>query len=120
MSVASPEQLLFASTTESFLEKETPLSRVRELHDAGTSFDAQWWRRAAELAAAQRVDATDPDALAALSLGALDDLSRWKVVDVDNADAIRNGVEVDAGRVAGERRVRVRRVPGIRSERRPQ
>ncbi len=42
-------------------------------------------RRAAELAAAQRVDATDPDALAALSLGALDDLSRWKVVDVDNA-----------------------------------
>ncbi|WP_434085001.1 TPM domain-containing protein [Mycobacterium paraterrae] len=42
-------------------------------------------RRAAELAAAQRVDATDPDALASLSLGALDDLSRWKVVDVDNA-----------------------------------
>ncbi|MBV8861678.1 MAG: TPM domain-containing protein, partial [Mycobacterium sp.] len=42
-------------------------------------------RRAAELAASQRVDATDPDALAALSLGALDDLSRWKVVDVDNA-----------------------------------
>jgi predicted nucleic acid-binding Zn-ribbon protein len=42
-------------------------------------------RRAAELAAAKRVDATDPDALVALSLGALDDLSRWKVVDVDNA-----------------------------------
>ncbi|MGA8126807.1 MAG: TPM domain-containing protein [Mycobacterium sp.] len=42
-------------------------------------------RRAAQLAAAKRVDATDPDALAALSLGALDDLSRWKVVDVDNA-----------------------------------
>jgi hypothetical protein len=42
-------------------------------------------RRAAELAAARKVDATDPDALAALSLGALDDLSRWKVVDVDNA-----------------------------------
>jgi len=42
-------------------------------------------RHAAELAAARRVDATDPDALAALSLGALNDLSRWKVVDVDNA-----------------------------------
>ncbi len=42
-------------------------------------------RRTAELAAAKRVDATDPDALASLSLGALDDLSRWKVVDVDNA-----------------------------------
>ena len=42
-------------------------------------------RRAAELAAAKNVDATDPDALAGLSLGALDDLSRWKVVDVDNA-----------------------------------
>src|ERR1700761_7204998 len=42
-------------------------------------------RRAAELAAAKRVDATNPDALSSLSLGALDDLSRWKVVDVDNA-----------------------------------
>jgi predicted nucleic acid-binding Zn-ribbon protein len=42
-------------------------------------------RRTAELAAAKRVDATDPDALASLSLSALDDLSRWKVVDVDNA-----------------------------------
>jgi len=42
-------------------------------------------RRAAELAAARKVDATDTDALAALSLGALNDLSRWKVVDVDNA-----------------------------------
>lgn len=42
-------------------------------------------RRTAELAAAKRVDAADPDALASLSLGALDDLSRWKVVDVDNA-----------------------------------
>jgi uncharacterized membrane protein YgcG len=42
-------------------------------------------RRAAELAAAKNVDATNPAALASLSLGALDDLSRWKVVDVDNA-----------------------------------
>ena len=46
---ASPEVLLFASTTQSFLEKEVPLSRVRELHQAGISFDRQWWRRAAEL-----------------------------------------------------------------------
>jgi TPM domain len=42
-------------------------------------------RRAAELAAARRVDLTDPDALAALSLDALDDLSRSMVVEVDNA-----------------------------------
>lgn len=42
-------------------------------------------RRAAELAAARRIDPTDPDALAALSLGALDDLSRSMVVEVDNA-----------------------------------
>ena len=42
-------------------------------------------RRAAELAAARRVDATDPNALASLSLDALDDLSKSKVVDVDNA-----------------------------------
>jgi alkylation response protein AidB-like acyl-CoA dehydrogenase len=46
---ASPEVLLFASTTQSFLEKEVPLSRVRELHQAGISFERQWWQRAAEL-----------------------------------------------------------------------
>ena len=47
--VANPEVLLFASTTQSFLEKEASLSRLRELHAAGTSFEADWWRRAAEL-----------------------------------------------------------------------
>ena len=46
---ASAETLLFASTAQSFLEKEASLSRVRELHAAGTSFDNNWWRRAAEL-----------------------------------------------------------------------
>lgn len=42
-------------------------------------------RRAAELAAARRIDATDPAALASVSIDALDDLSRSVVVDVDNA-----------------------------------
>ncbi|OBF26730.1 acyl-CoA dehydrogenase [Mycobacterium sp. ACS1612] len=46
---ANPERLLFASTTQSFLEKEASLSRLRELHAAGVAFDADWWRRAAEL-----------------------------------------------------------------------
>jgi alkylation response protein AidB-like acyl-CoA dehydrogenase len=46
---STPEGLLFASTAQAFLEKEMPLSRVRELHAAGTSFDTSWWRRAAEL-----------------------------------------------------------------------
>jgi alkylation response protein AidB-like acyl-CoA dehydrogenase len=46
---ASPERLLFASTTQSFLEKEASLSRLRELHASGTSFEIAWWRRAAEL-----------------------------------------------------------------------
>lgn len=41
-------------------------------------------RREAEFAAAQRVDPADPNALAAVSLDALDDLSRKIVVDVDN------------------------------------
>jgi alkylation response protein AidB-like acyl-CoA dehydrogenase len=45
----NPEVLLFASTTQAFLEKEASLSRLRELHAAGTSFEADWWRRAAEL-----------------------------------------------------------------------
>lgn len=42
-------------------------------------------RRAAEFAAAHRVDPTNPNALASVSVDALDDLSREKVVDVDNA-----------------------------------
>lgn len=42
-------------------------------------------RRAAGLAAARRVDPTDPTALAAVPLQALDDLSLSMVVDVDNA-----------------------------------
>ncbi len=46
---ANPEVLLFASTTQSFLEKEASLSRLRELHAAGISFEPVWWRRAAEL-----------------------------------------------------------------------
>ena len=46
---ANPEVLLFASTTQSFLEKEASLSRLRELHAAGISFEPDWWRRAAEL-----------------------------------------------------------------------
>ena len=46
---ANPERLLFASTTQSFLEKEASLVRLRELHAAGTSFERDWWRRAAEL-----------------------------------------------------------------------
>lgn len=42
-------------------------------------------RRTAALAAARRADPTDVDALAALPLQTLDDLSRALVVDVDNA-----------------------------------
>jgi len=45
----SPGRLLFASTAQSFLEKEVPLSRTRELHRDGISFDRDWWQRAAEL-----------------------------------------------------------------------
>jgi predicted nucleic acid-binding Zn-ribbon protein len=51
-----------------------------------------WWRRRrrrkrreAEFAAAQRVDPADANALASLSIDALDDLSRSIVVEVDNA-----------------------------------
>jgi alkylation response protein AidB-like acyl-CoA dehydrogenase len=47
--VSSPERLLFASTAQAFLEKQASLARVRELHAAGISFEAEWWQRAAEL-----------------------------------------------------------------------
>ncbi|MGX9791241.1 acyl-CoA dehydrogenase family protein [Mycobacterium sp. MMS18-G62] len=46
---ASPERLLFASTTQSFLDKEASLTRLRQLHEAGIAFEPDWWRRAAEL-----------------------------------------------------------------------
>jgi uncharacterized membrane protein YgcG len=42
-------------------------------------------RRAAEFAAARRVDPADPTALTAVGIDALDDLSKSIVVDVDNA-----------------------------------
>ena len=42
-------------------------------------------RHEAEVAAAQRVDPTDPNALASVPVDALDDLSKSIVVDVDNA-----------------------------------
>lgn len=45
----NPEQLLFASTTRAFLEKEASLTHVRGLHEAGSSFESDWWQRAAEL-----------------------------------------------------------------------
>lgn len=46
---ANPEQMLFASTAQAFLEKEASLSKVREIQGAGGSFDGTWWQRAAEL-----------------------------------------------------------------------
>ncbi len=45
----TPDQRLFRNTTREFLEKEMPLTRVRELSQVGTGFDRAWWRRAAEL-----------------------------------------------------------------------
>lgn len=47
--VANPEQILFASTAQAFLDKEASLGRVRELHADNISFEADWWQRAAEL-----------------------------------------------------------------------
>ncbi|QZH64068.1 acyl-CoA dehydrogenase family protein [Mycolicibacterium farcinogenes] len=47
--VANPEQMLFTSTAQAFLEKEVPLTRVRQLHAEGTAFEPEWWGRAAEL-----------------------------------------------------------------------
>ena len=47
--VANPEQLLFASTAQAFLEREASLPKVRELHERDESFDATWWQQAAEL-----------------------------------------------------------------------
>jgi alkylation response protein AidB-like acyl-CoA dehydrogenase len=47
--VDSPEKILFAATTQAFLQKELPLSRVRDLHSGGIAFELAWWQRAAQL-----------------------------------------------------------------------
>jgi alkylation response protein AidB-like acyl-CoA dehydrogenase len=47
--VLSADQKLFRATVKGFIEKEAPLARVRELADASTGFDRDWWSRAAEL-----------------------------------------------------------------------
>ncbi|ANI39680.1 acyl-CoA dehydrogenase family protein [Mycolicibacterium vaccae] len=49
MTTANPEQLLFASTTATFLEKQASLTHVRGLHASDVSFQPEWWQRAAEL-----------------------------------------------------------------------
>jgi alkylation response protein AidB-like acyl-CoA dehydrogenase len=43
------DQKLFRGTTKEFLEKEAPLTKVRELSESGVGFDRDWWRRGAEL-----------------------------------------------------------------------
>jgi alkylation response protein AidB-like acyl-CoA dehydrogenase len=45
----TPEQALFRDTTRGFLEKEAPLTKVRELAASPVGFDRDWWRRGAEL-----------------------------------------------------------------------
>jgi alkylation response protein AidB-like acyl-CoA dehydrogenase len=45
----TPEQALFRDTTRGFLEKEAPLTKVRELAAGPVGFDPAWWRRGAEL-----------------------------------------------------------------------
>jgi alkylation response protein AidB-like acyl-CoA dehydrogenase len=45
----TPDQLLFRDTTRDFLEKEAPLTKVRELAVGPVGFDLAWWRRGAEL-----------------------------------------------------------------------
>ena len=45
----SADQKLFRATTREFLEKEMPLTRVRELAGSGIGFEADWWRRGSEL-----------------------------------------------------------------------
>ena len=63
-------------------------------------------RREAEFAAARRVDPADPNALAAVPIDALDDLSKSIVVDVDNA--VRTS---DNELALGRRGIRRQRTP---------
>jgi alkylation response protein AidB-like acyl-CoA dehydrogenase len=43
------DQKLFRTTTREFLEKQMPLSRVRELSESGGGFERDWWQQGTEL-----------------------------------------------------------------------
>jgi alkylation response protein AidB-like acyl-CoA dehydrogenase len=43
------DQEFFASTTRRFLEADSPVSRLRELHDKNSGFDVRVWRQGATL-----------------------------------------------------------------------
>src|SRR5271170_6886464 len=43
------DQKLYRATTREFLEKQMPLSRVRELSESGGGFERDWWRQGSEL-----------------------------------------------------------------------
>jgi alkylation response protein AidB-like acyl-CoA dehydrogenase len=43
------DQKLYRTTTRDFLEKQMPLSRVRELAESGVGFERDWWRQGSEL-----------------------------------------------------------------------
>jgi alkylation response protein AidB-like acyl-CoA dehydrogenase len=45
----SDDQQLFVETTRRFIETESPLTAVRELHDSDDGFDRDQWRRGAAL-----------------------------------------------------------------------
>ena len=43
------DQRLFRTTTRDFLDKQMPLSRVRELGEGGGGFERDWWAQGSEL-----------------------------------------------------------------------
>jgi alkylation response protein AidB-like acyl-CoA dehydrogenase len=43
------DQKLYRTTTREFLEKQMPLSRVRELSERGAGFERDWWQQGSEL-----------------------------------------------------------------------
>jgi alkylation response protein AidB-like acyl-CoA dehydrogenase len=45
----TPDQEIFVSTSQRFLDAESPVSRLRRLHDQDEGFDAGVWRKGAEL-----------------------------------------------------------------------
>jgi alkylation response protein AidB-like acyl-CoA dehydrogenase len=53
------DQRLFRGTTKEFLEKEAPLTKVRELAEVSKGFERDWWQRGAELGWASMLIAAD-------------------------------------------------------------
>ena len=80
------DQKLFRATTREFLEKEMPLTRVRELADSGIGFEPDWWKRGSELGWNSMI--VDPQGVEIAAIGTMTDIAVAHL-DIDAVARVR-------------------------------